>query len=451
MAVSDGKQFSGEARGTTLAVSITGASTEIQLVDASTFPDPTGVIPVNPNDPVPSAALPFVITIDRGNPSEEKILISGRTTNSLAVQERGYDGSVATSHAEQAIVEHTMDAFSLTRFMEHVGDPGQTDVHNIDQIEGLQDKVDDLDDHVDGASTTAHTISNVSGLQAALNLKATEADLTIAEGDIATNTGDISTNTGNISTNTGDIGDNAADIVIERGRIDSNVIRMDNGLGLRSIQVYSSPGTSLLFTKADYPWLRAVRVRAVGGGGGASGAPAGTSTAVGCGRGGRPGVYAESMISVGALNANETVSVGEGGTGGTGTANGDAGTDSSFGSHVVAEGANGSAPSFSTSGTIVTSASTVNAGVSSTGQIIASGSPGTGAVVLDTSNNNVLAEGGGSSVLGGGGSAGRNDTSQGNDAPGYGGGGGATATRLNASASKGGDGGGGVVIVELYA
>jgi len=69
--------------------------------------------------------------------------------------------------------------------MEQVGDPGQTDVHNIDQIEGLEAKITTLDTHVDAGSTTAHTISNVSGLQSTLNLKATEADLTTAEGDIA--------------------------------------------------------------------------------------------------------------------------------------------------------------------------------------------------------------------------------------------------------------------------
>jgi len=138
MAVSDGKQFSGAARGTTLAVAITGGSTSIQVTDGSTFPSPTGTIPADPNDPVPSAALPFVITLDRASNFEEKVLISSRSGNVLTVETRGYDGTAATSHAEQATVEHTIDAFSLTRFMEHVGDPGQTDAHNIDQIEGLE-------------------------------------------------------------------------------------------------------------------------------------------------------------------------------------------------------------------------------------------------------------------------------------------------------------------------
>lgn len=339
LSVGTPKQYSGGASSTTLAVAITAVSTEITVVDGSGLPDPTGTIPSDPNDPVPSGALPFVITVDRGTPSEEKILISGRTVNNLTVQDRGFDGTVATSHGEQAVVEHTIDAESFSRFEAHVGNPGETDVHNIDQIEGLQTKVDALDTHVDAGATDAHTISNIDGLQAELNLKATEVDLTTAEDRITVNEGDIATNEGDITTLEGDVTTLQGDVTTLQDDVDDVELEINNGLGLRETVVFTSSDT---FTKASYPWLRKVRVRAVGGGGGGGGAVGTSGGEHAVGAGGGAGGYFEALYDAADLAASESVTVGSGGVGGsTAGSNGGNGEDTVFKGATAVKGLGG--------------------------------------------------------------------------------------------------------------
>lgn len=330
LSVGTPKQYSGGASSTTLAVAITAVSTELTVVDGSGLPDPTGTIPADPNDPVPSGALPFVITVDRGTPSEEKILISGRTLNNLTVQDRGFDGTVATSHGEQAVVEHTIDAESFSRFEAHVGNPGETDVHNIDQIEGLQTKVDALDAHVDAGSTTAHTISNINGLQAALNLKATEVDLTTAEGRITVNEGEIDTLQTDVLAAEGDITTLQGDVTTLQGDVNDVELEINNGLGLRETVVFASSGT---FTKASYPWLRKVRVRAVGGGGGGGGVVGTSAGEHAVAAGGGAGGYFEALYDAADLAASESVTIGGGGVGGS-----TAGSDGANGGDTVFKG-----------------------------------------------------------------------------------------------------------------
>ena len=89
----------GGVAASTITPSITGASSSISGVDLSTFP--TG------------AANPFVVVIDRGTASEEKILITSRSGNTLTVNTRGYDGTSAASHALGAAIEHCLDALTV--------------------------------------------------------------------------------------------------------------------------------------------------------------------------------------------------------------------------------------------------------------------------------------------------------------------------------------------------
>lgn len=121
-------------------------------------------------------------------------------------------------------------------------------------------------------------------------------------------------------------------------------------LGFRYVgtRFYTSSGT---FVKAD-PFgdgsfdgakLRAIRVRMVGGGGGGGGCvatDAGQNAAAGAGG---SGAYAESFITnIAGLATSETVTRGDGGTGGTAGANsGSVGGNSSFGTLVVAPGGGG--------------------------------------------------------------------------------------------------------------
>ena len=94
------------------------------------------------------------------------------------------------------------------------------------------------------------------------------------------------------------------------------------------------------FAKSSYPWLRAIRVKAVGGGGGGGGAGATGATTTCAGSGGQGGVYGERFITdIAGLSSSETVTVGAAGAGGSAGANdGSAGGSSSFGSLLVVNG-----------------------------------------------------------------------------------------------------------------
>ena len=68
------------------------------------------------NWPTGAGARPFYIVIDRNTASEEKILCSSRSGNTLIVYAqdggngRGADGTSVTSHANNAVVEHVFTA-----------------------------------------------------------------------------------------------------------------------------------------------------------------------------------------------------------------------------------------------------------------------------------------------------------------------------------------------------
>jgi hypothetical protein len=91
------KSYAGAAVATTLNGAIAGGATTIVVGNGSSYPD--------------GSAGPFVICLDRGLGTEEKVLISARTGNSMAVAAsgRGFDGTVAVGHANAAPVEHVLD------------------------------------------------------------------------------------------------------------------------------------------------------------------------------------------------------------------------------------------------------------------------------------------------------------------------------------------------------
>jgi hypothetical protein len=121
---------------------------------------------------------------------------------------------------------------------------------------------------------------------------------------------------------------------------DVNEHLLNGGYQFRETVYFTSSGT---FVKADYPWLRAIRVRVVGGGGGSGGVAACTATQVAIGGAGGGGGYAESFITdIAGLDASVTVTRGGGGSGGAaGDNNGTAGTNSSFGALVIGGGGAG--------------------------------------------------------------------------------------------------------------
>lgn len=93
------------------------------------------------------------------------------------------------------------------------------------------------------------------------------------------------------------------------------------------------------FAKADYPWLRAIRVICVGGGAGGAGAALTGASQNSIGQAGSGGAVAETFITdIAGLAASVTLTVGAGGTAGTAGGGGGAGGDTSFGALCVAAG-----------------------------------------------------------------------------------------------------------------
>lgn len=231
----------------------------------------------------------------------------------------------------------------------------------------------------------------------------------------------------------------------------TTVLGDGSGLGLRQIVVFTASGT---FTKADYPWLRAVKVICIGGGGGAGGCNvtgAGEMSAAG---GGGGGALAMSYIEASALAASETVTVGAGGAGATTYAGGSDGGDSSFGSHVVAD--NGYGGQLGTDGGVFPrfGANGGNGGNAAlcTGQVTFSGCGGVSPTLL--SSGSTLRGIGGASPMQAGARFTGFSTGSANPATivDYGAGGYAGINPENTGTVKAGnDGVDGVVIVELYA
>lgn len=93
------KDYSGASVATTLAVNIAGGAMAITVTSGAGLLDGSGG--------------PFVITINRGQPTEEKILILSRAANVLTVLQRGYDGTAAVGHNTPEPIEHTFDAWSI--------------------------------------------------------------------------------------------------------------------------------------------------------------------------------------------------------------------------------------------------------------------------------------------------------------------------------------------------
>jgi hypothetical protein len=217
---------------------------------------------------------------------------------------------------------------------------------------------------------------------------------------------------------------------------------------------YTSSGT---FTKATYPWLRAIKVKVVGGGGGGAGCGTTGASQMTVGGAGGGGATAESFITdIASLASSVTVTRGAGGAGGVGNNNGNAGGESSFGNglayEVSAQGGNfGSAfPAGAAPNTTGASGSNQTTGV---GQLVIAGSGGIPRTVVNSATNIVWRSSGGNSTLGFGGEG--SSTSSGGvgasgDGYGAGGAGGANSDSQG-TARNGGAGSNGIVIIELYA
>ena len=209
------------------------------------------------------------------------------------------------------------------------------------------------------------------------------------------------------------------------------------------------------FVKANYPWLRAIRVKAIGGGGGGGGAIATGASQFAAGGGGSGGDYVETFFTnITGMGSTLDIIIGTGANGSTGSAVAGSGGTTQLGGIVLAGGGTGG-----TGGAVQTAFSTTQGGAGSTaaspwisGQTLTvPGAPGSPGIAGGTANSAVAGGIGGASFLASGGpsvSAGSN----GANGLGYGaGGGGATNPPSQATARTGGSGIQGILIVELYA
>jgi hypothetical protein len=216
---------------------------------------------------------------------------------------------------------------------------------------------------------------------------------------------------------------------------------------------FTSSGT---FSKATYPWLRAIRVKCQGAGGGGGGVATTGASQVAFGGGGGGGVYAESFITdIAGLDASITVTRGAGGAGGAAGNNaGSAGGNSSFGSLVVGDGglAGGGGASVGSSNTQPYLLFTFAAKGSGTGDLIIPSAQGVTIPCWRADFNNSVS-GGGSHYGAGATTTGTVSGANGNNAAlGHGGGGGGGVNCQNQGTGRtGGAGGNGIVIVELFA
>lgn len=118
------REYAGAAQKAYLTTALGGTTGDLSIVCDNLTNWPTG-----------NAGFPFFIVIDRGLASEEKILCSTRSGDTLAVYNvggvvgRGQDGTTVTAHSNNAAVEHVFTATDADEANAHVN--VSTGVHGL--------------------------------------------------------------------------------------------------------------------------------------------------------------------------------------------------------------------------------------------------------------------------------------------------------------------------------
>jgi hypothetical protein len=204
--------------------------------------------------------------------------------------------------------------------------------------------------------------------------------------------------------------------------------------GAISQTIFTAGGTWTMPTGAKF-----VRVRCIAGGGGGGNAGATGAAQNSAGSGGGAGSYSESLFAASALTSTVTVTVGAGGVAST------AGSNSSFGAFVTANGGPAGNDGVATASATTNSAGGGGVG---TGQITSAGGASQIASVFAGGTATHVSTTGGTSVLGAGGFGGRNFA--GGPGLGFGSGGGGAGNNPSLALKSGGTGAAGIVIVETY-
>lgn len=152
------REYKGGAQTAYLTAELGGSTGDLTITCNDLSNWPTGV------------AYPFYIVIDRGLGSEEKILCSSRSGDTLTVYDdgivngRGADDTTITSHSNNAAVEHVFTATDADEANAHVN--ASTGVHGISgAVVGTTDSQTVSNKTLNNTTFTG----NVSGLEVGLN------------------------------------------------------------------------------------------------------------------------------------------------------------------------------------------------------------------------------------------------------------------------------------------
>jgi hypothetical protein len=144
--------------------------------------------------------------------------------------------------------------------------------------------------------------------------------------------------------------------------------------GYRFVSRFVHTTTPAAFTKATYPWLRAIRVICVGAGGGGGGAALTGASQNAIAQAGAGGAYAETFITnIAGLASSETLTVGAAGTAGAAGGAGGLGGDTSFGTLCVAKGGTAGGSAAASALSLFGNGAAGVAASSSTGDIVVPG------------------------------------------------------------------------------
>jgi hypothetical protein len=149
------REYAGAAKKARLATPLGGTSLDLGIVgdDLTGWPDGTGG--------------PFFVVIGRGTSSEEKILCSSRTSNSLTVYTdgiingRGADGTSITEHDYNDFLEHIWTATDADEANEHVN--STSNVHGVtSNVVGVDDAQTLTGKSISGNANTLTNIAQAS-------------------------------------------------------------------------------------------------------------------------------------------------------------------------------------------------------------------------------------------------------------------------------------------------
>ena len=109
------REYVGGAQSARLAAPLGGTALDLTITCNNLTNWPTG-----------TGGTPFYVVIDRGTPSEEKILCSSRSGNTLTVYDvglvngRGSDDTSIASHSSNAVIEHVFTATDADEANAHI-------------------------------------------------------------------------------------------------------------------------------------------------------------------------------------------------------------------------------------------------------------------------------------------------------------------------------------------